>query len=54
LDRRRLWIAGRTTLLYGVIESPSEGWTSGETWLAFALGARLLTGFGRFGTPPSS
>ncbi len=41
-----LSIAGLTALLYGIIEAPSHGWGSAETFLAFGLAIVLLGTFG--------
>jgi EmrB/QacA subfamily drug resistance transporter len=40
-----LSIAGITSLLWGVIEAPSHGWTSPEILTAFAIGAVILIAF---------
>ena len=40
-----LSIAALTTLLYGIIEAPSRGWTSGLILGAFAAAILLLAGF---------
>jgi len=40
-----LSIAGLSSLLYGVIEAPQQGWTSSTILLAFALGVGILAGF---------
>jgi EmrB/QacA subfamily drug resistance transporter len=40
-----LSIAGITSLLWGVIEAPSHGWTSPEILSAFAIGAVILIVF---------
>jgi EmrB/QacA subfamily drug resistance transporter len=40
-----LSICGLASLLYGIIEAPSEGWTSGIILLAFAVAAVLLALF---------
>ena len=40
-----LSITGLTALLYGIIQAPDDGWTTGSTLLAFALGALLIGAF---------
>lgn len=40
-----LSIAGLATLLYGIIEAPSHGWTSPSTMLGIGLGIMLLAAF---------
>ncbi|WP_432986158.1 MFS transporter [Dactylosporangium sp. CA-233914] len=40
-----LLVAGLFTLLYGIIEGPSQGWTSADVLLAFALSGPLLLAF---------
>ena len=37
-----LSMAGLTALLYGIIEAPDAGWTSGQSLGAFGIGAALL------------
>jgi EmrB/QacA subfamily drug resistance transporter len=40
-----LSMAGLSTLLWGVIEAPSHGWTSSSVVIAFVLGAVILLAF---------
>ena len=40
-----LSIAGLVTLLFGIIEGPSKGWTSTEVLLAFGIAIVMLTSF---------
>ena len=43
-----LSIVGLGTVLWGVIEAPSNGWTSPEILVAFAIGLAVLVGFIRW------
>ena len=43
-----LSIVGLGTVLWGVIEAPTNGWTSPEILLAFGIGAVILAGFIRW------
>jgi EmrB/QacA subfamily drug resistance transporter len=40
-----LSIAGLVSLVYGIIEAPSHGWTSGQTLATFAIAAVMLVAF---------